>query len=713
MKNFILFTFCLLSLPLFAQKNNTANWTIYQHPEEVNDIAETENDIWFATNIGVVQMNKNTFAKTYYNSTNSPLPSNHIQALATDADGQLFIGTYDNIMARFGGGDDWEIIDVPYYELFVASDEMAELYTIYIDDENTKWVGTNSGLLRYADEEWTIFNDETIENPSFSFRDVWDIAQTDNGDIFIASFEFYKYDGETFTNLSEFDNELFSYGGASVESHGDEVWFSNAFFLVANYKDDAWQNIYRTQDEETNLPSGFMIDLKIDNSGIPHVLYDTEATRIVKLEGEEWVAVNDGQTNAILSPTKRLFFSENGGRWLSKRSIISRQLGDEDVETELNQSPLEHSYASMLKQAPDGSVYCYSAWGFNQKLVKFNSPTNWEEIELPTVNAALYDIEFNSAGDIFISLGDCIYQYTNEDWTCISFPTSLPQKMAMTSQDELWVSAATYGLYHYDGENWEHFTYSPEGLSSSTVRNVVVDREDNIWLTLGTNNSLQRFDGENWELFNHFNSPLPEYLSNGEAFFDENNEMWFPVGALGVFHYDGQTWEVNSPENSGVLYVNTVNSNSQNTLYTTSTQGVFEYDGENWQPFLNLENSLLHHNQTSSFIIDDEGFFWISTIEGLAIYDSEIISAINNPEILVQNLLTISPNPTTNFISFKMQNADSQDFTIIIYDNAGGLLHSEKMNEGEQMNVSDLPIGVYYLKVTSEKGSKIGKFVKK
>jgi ligand-binding sensor domain-containing protein len=718
MKNLILFTFCLLSFSLFGQKNNLANWTTYQHPEEVNDIAETATDIWFATNKGVVQMNKNTFEKTYYNSSNSPLPSDHIQALAMDADGQLFIGTYDNIMARFGGGDDWEIIDVPYEEGFPG--EMPRLYDILIGQENIIWVGNGNGLLRYSDEEWIVYGSENSTNqPVVSFRDVWDIAQTDNGDVYAASFDLYKFDGNTFTNLNEDNPEFFSYGGSRLDSKGDEIWFSNEVPIAGLYKEGEWQNIYDAEDGD--LPNGVAVDIKIDNDGVPHLLYNNylQDDPLLKLENDVWVAVVDEQVDAIQSPAKQLFFDEDGNRWLTERSKVSSISNDDFVQIELNQSPLTKNSAAQIKITPDGTTYIYTNFhiytslDIERKLVKFNTSNEWEEIELPTDAGVISDFVVNDEGDIFLTLGQCIYQYTNEEWICISFPTTAaPKKLAINSQNELWVTTSTYGLFHYDGENWEHFLETTSGLNDNYVRQLVIDREDNVWVVTGFEYDLNRFDGENWEIFSSSNSPFPGGTFVNTPYFDANNEMWIPISDLGVYHFDGENWEMSVTSDDETPYLGQVNSDLQNGLYMSSEQGIYQYDGEIWQPFLNVDNSLLHENETSNFVVDNEGFFYISTSNGLAIYDSEIVSAINDPKILDQSFFTISPNPATDFISITLEDVELQSLDANIYDATGRLLRNEKVNIGEQMRVMDLSKGIYYLKLDGGEKSYIGKFVK-
>ena len=348
MKNIIILAFCFLVTTLGAQQNNFANWTHHQLLDDVNDIAETENDMWFATNVGLVRMNKTTLDNTIYHPYNSPLPQQHIEAVAVDANGQLFIGLYDNIMARFDGGDDWEIIDVPVDENMISG--MPLIYTIFIDNDNEKWLGTTSGLLHYqADGTWEIFNDETIGNSSISFADVWDITQTDNGDLFISSLEIYKYDGTEFTNLSTGNSSLFSYDNTSIDSEGNDVWFNNIGPFTARYRDDAWE-FFETGEED--LPAGMISDLKIDQAGTPYVTYQSAGVGVYKFENEEWTQVDDSQVNGITEGISSIYFDENGERWLTADGEVYK-----DTQISLQESPFKENLPRVVKESPDGSIY--------------------------------------------------------------------------------------------------------------------------------------------------------------------------------------------------------------------------------------------------------------------------------------------------------------------------------------------------------------------
>jgi len=627
MKKIVILTLCIFVTTLSAQQNNSANWTHHQFLDEINDIAETENDMWFATNTGLVRMNKTTFDRTVYHPYNSPLPRQHIEALAVDAAGQLFIGIYDNIVARFDGNDDWDIIDLPVDESQVSISQMPQLYTIFIDDDNEKWVGTNSGLLhQQTDGNWEIFNDSTLGNSGVvSFGEVWDITQTDNGDLFISSFEIYKYDGDSFVNLSEGNADLFSYGGTSIESHGNDVWFNEPQSLSARYSEGTWE-IYETEGEVNGLPSGVMSDLKLDQFGTPYVSYTSANLDIHKFENNIWTPVDDAQVNEIPEGITSIYFDGDGERWLTTDNDVFFYISNISTQMTLEEGPLADNLPRFVREASDESIYCYSGSLFEGKLVKFSSPTEWEEIDFSDNFGGINDLEITTDGNLIVSSVQGVFQYQNETWTIIAdFPASIPNQIALDTENGIWVSTSTSGLYYYDGNAWTTYTSANSGLTSDFLNSVSVDRNDGVWVVT-ENQNLEHFDGTSWEIFNQANAMLPESLDNTDIYFDENNELWFPIFNFGIFHFDGTTWENFVPEFVNTFRQRKIAANAEGTLYVASSWGIYEFTGTTWQPFLNEENSLLLDQISTDLLIDQNGFFWISTSGGLFIYDTEIIA---------------------------------------------------------------------------------------
>jgi hypothetical protein len=86
-------------------------------------------------------------------------------------------------------------------------------------------------------------------------------------------------------------------------------------------------------------------------------------------------------------------------------------------------------------------------------------------------------------------------------------------------------------------------------------------------------------------------------------------------------------------------------------------------------------------------------------------------------EIDNQWLTEISPNPVAHLLTFNFQNSKSEDLDIQIVNAVGQVFYSEKRRStvGENnmnLNVKELPSGVYFLKLSATERLSSQKFVK-
>lgn len=97
----------------------------------------------------------------------------------------------------------------------------------------------------------------------------------------------------------------------------------------------------------------------------------------------------------------------------------------------------------------------------------------------------------------------------------------------------------------------------------------------------------------------------------------------------------------------------------------------------------------------------------INNTEGnRALYSSELLS---NPEFKLKNI-TIFPNPTTNTLFITSENLQIEQLSVF---NPSGQKVMELEEVTTEIDVSSLQNGIYFLKLTSEEGTIIKKFVKK
>lgn len=94
-------------------------------------------------------------------------------------------------------------------------------------------------------------------------------------------------------------------------------------------------------------------------------------------------------------------------------------------------------------------------------------------------------------------------------------------------------------------------------------------------------------------------------------------------------------------------------------------------------------------------------------------YEISVVSEIEQTKDIYL-MCTIYPNPTTNFLTLKIENFNNKNLSYQLYDIQGKLLENKKMNENNTIIVmKNLVPAIYFLKVIKEnKEIKIFKIIK-
>lgn len=91
-------------------------------------------------------------------------------------------------------------------------------------------------------------------------------------------------------------------------------------------------------------------------------------------------------------------------------------------------------------------------------------------------------------------------------------------------------------------------------------------------------------------------------------------------------------------------------------------------------------------------------------------FENTIFQALSNSSIIKDNTISIYPNPTNSVITIK---CDSTIKSIELFDVQGRVLLTKMISENsEVLDISDKANGIYFLKITSDKGSKVEKLIK-
>jgi len=181
---------------------NTQNWHLPSN--RITYLTETWNARWICTDNGLFKYIDSTHYKIYNTSntaypgrptaSNCGFPTNKLTSVAVDKSGKAWVGCGKD--GDITGGLSYERI--VYFRCFRGKPS-DEVFTIKIDANNVKWIGSSAnGLTKLVTdgytETWTHYN---TYNSQIGSDRIYSIAIDNNGDKWIASFDggLIKYKG--------------------------------------------------------------------------------------------------------------------------------------------------------------------------------------------------------------------------------------------------------------------------------------------------------------------------------------------------------------------------------------------------------------------------------------------------------------------------------------------------------------------------------------
>ncbi|MEL6631605.1 MAG: hypothetical protein AAFQ83_09060 [Bacteroidota bacterium] len=290
-----------------------------------------------------------------------------------------------------------------------------------------------------------------------------------------------------------------------------------------------------------------------------------------------------------------------------------------------------------------------------------------------------------SNGDIWVEGRDGSYDFAlgkyeanTQSWTIFNLPSVglpdlWPNTLCVDDNDVLWVGDNNGKIVSYDGTNWTAFDVANIlNLSGKDrFRKILTDNNGHIWAVadvLASNFRLYHYDGQNWS---HFTAPTSRYptgmwitpsnkiyiTTNNDGLVTFENGVWGSVSALtassfydiqsaggqklwvassnGLHYYNGNTWTLYNTANSGLLlnridhlasdtvsgevYIDyyAINENAQ----LSSTLSIF--NGTNW---IHTEpTSQARPSDTRDLRIDPQGRPWLIPTFGLYASRPEVV----------------------------------------------------------------------------------------
>jgi ligand-binding sensor domain-containing protein len=628
------------SVPKTISIDNKVNWTDYTDGNTVFDVFVKGNDLWAATESGVVDWNINTGTYKKY-TTLDGLIDNYVVGITQDKSGNIWFATSGGV-SRFDGA---------HFQNFTSKDGLSDtaITSITCDNQGDIVVGAgDSSISLYNGKTWQMIAPAQEMNPNEAYTGIKPLSVDENGNIWaVIQYNLERYDGKSWVNsndISGFPAEYFS-GSFFGADQNNGLWFAynaSPSFLY-HYDGTSWQKIEMETDDS------FVQSVTVDNHGniwcatsdaleryngqtwqtfacpekdIDSIAADDKGNiwcgiefgPLLRFDGNSWKTY---RTDDIGGIDDRSFIAcdNDGNTWVSTYFGLTRFSGNtwETVNQDITDATcfLEDKQGNLWFGA-GANLYRYNGkiWDV------FNPPTQTGDPFSPPTAFPITSIAEDSTGNIWVGSISYIDRFDGKTWTAFdlrnyfsSTDTNIyVSDLMVDKQDILWVTTSD-GVLHFDGTNWTVYTVA-DGLADNSVSKIIEDKSGNIWVC-GYYSGLDCFNGSSWQSFLQGDSIL-------DIAQDKNGTIWVATDH-GVFRYDGSSFQIFTTADG--LLDNSVNSiviDNNNNVWCGTGYGINYFNGKSWQSMTTTEG--LVGNDIWQIVKDKAGDIWLNSYGGISRY---------------------------------------------------------------------------------------------
>ncbi|HTN44936.1 MAG TPA: two-component regulator propeller domain-containing protein [Flavipsychrobacter sp.] len=251
-------------------------------------------------------------------------------------------------------------------------------------------------------------------------------------------------------------------------------------------------------------------------------------------------------------------------------------------------------------------------------------------------NQEILCLAVDSKNTLWIGTAEGLVKFDGTQWTNIA-PEETALKavtsIAITATDKLYIAGFegdnkgfyAGGLSFYNGSGWQHFNKSNTAMPDDTLRDLTIDQNGYLWMTVGRNNlGIARFDGKNWKHYHTGNTEqLPTNNVRGIAT-NKTGKLWFAT-TKGLVEWNGAEFSLKPYANSfgakfneymngdGTLDANGITVEEDGTIWlATRNKGVI-YIHDKLLRNYETSNSLVNSNSIMQVLVDKQHRKWFST----------------------------------------------------------------------------------------------------
>jgi diguanylate cyclase (GGDEF)-like protein len=551
--------------------------------------------LWVATGRGLNRYNAST--ETFDRFLHDPharnsISNNNINALAVDADNNLIIGTNYGLSILNPARTHF---DNHYVDTGKASRGTENIIRdVYVDSKNRIWLGTSERglqLFHRTSGRFTGFMHNPQDPGSLVDNDVSAIEEDSQGRLWVGTYSRglsrMNADGQTFTHYVYSPTNPATLGSNNVgdllEDSQKQLWVATDHGGLALYVPET--DSFRRFTHQPYNPNSL-------STNQPRHLYEDN-------QGNLWIGMFPTGVNLLdgsASVFKNYFHKPNDDNSLSDSGVLCFFEDSEGIMwigTENGLNALDRE---------SGRFTRYAANPQDKHALRFGAVLTIEE----DVNGDLWVGTWSGGAHRFDKATGRFHNYFPDPSNPGSINNEFVWKILRDSDNDLWFATETGGLNRYvrETDSFVHYkadARNPNAIISNQLWNLMEDSRGYLWVA--TLEGLDRFDKKTGEFTHFLHDPADDMSINSEqiiALYEHSRgDIWVGTRDAGLNIFDPQT-------------------------ETFSAIGV--KDG-------------LPSAQVSSIIEDDDGFIWVTTVNGIARIDPDTrkVSVFNRAHGLVAN----------------------------------------------------------------------------
>jgi ligand-binding sensor domain-containing protein len=582
------------SPPTTSSIDNKADWTIYTDGNTVGPVFVKGNDLWAATEGGVVEWNM--AAGTYQKyTTYDGLASNYVSGIAQDKAGNLWFVTRG--VNEYNGKSWQNLSDIPNIDI---NNLTISVTAIALDNKNNIYIGMSDGSIYLFDGKYhQIKSPEETPAPVTSIEAL--VIDNSNNLWSISSEGIQRYSGKSWVDSQDipgFPQGTLSFIGVDKN---DDLWFQDTSDFSSSYlyryDGKLWEKI------EIPLTDSNVQSIAIDNQGN---LWCATLGTLNCYNGKTWQTFS-----CPVRGIDSISVDDSGNIWCGANTNGVLRFDGNSWKTYFTNDIKGINDQTFIAGDSDGNTWVSTGYG----LSCFNGK-NWEMVNSSVVNATCFLQD--TQGNLWFGSGETLYCYNGSSWNIVTPPFGVFGSFNSIVEDNtggIWVSTNNI-VARFDGKSWTTFNVgiifgvSPMG---TLINSIIIDNQNTIWVA--TSDGILHLDGTDWKIYTTSDGLTENYITG--LLQDKSGNIWAYGYGSGLDRYDGSSWQSFLPGDS----ISDIAQDQNGNIWLATDHGVIKYDGNTFQSYTTADGLL--ENSIRLIVIDNDNDVWCGTFDGVNYYDGK------------------------------------------------------------------------------------------